>query len=184
MFNLIEIKKRNVCIMGLMGSGKSIIGKDLSKYSNFKFYDTDREIELKTKKSINEIFERDGESYFRKIEEEICLELLTEKNCIISLGGGSIINKKIRKAIEKNSYSIYLQVKLKNLENRLKLSKKRPLINKIENKKKTLENLYNARQKFYEKADFIVNNDNDKSQALEKIKLRLNSYAKKNVHKE
>ena len=51
------------------------------EYSNFKFYDTDREIELKTKKSINEIFESDGELYFRKIEEEICLELLTEKNC-------------------------------------------------------------------------------------------------------
>ena len=62
--------------MGLMGSGKSIIGKDLSKYLNLKFYDTDKEIELKTKKSINEIFEEYGESYFRDIEEKICIELL------------------------------------------------------------------------------------------------------------
>ena len=183
MFNLIEIKKKNVCIMGLMGSGKSIIGKDLSKYSKLKFYDTDKEIELITKKSINEIFEEYGESYFRKIEEKICLELLTKNNCIISLGGGSIINKNIRKAINLNSYSIYLEVKLDNLENRLKSSKKRPLLNKNSNNKETLENLYNQRRKFYEKADFIVNNDNDKSQVLEKIKFKLNSYAKENKHK-
>ena len=183
MLNLVEIKKKNVCIMGLMGSGKSIIGKDLSKYSNLKFYDTDKEIELITKKSINEIFEKDGESYFRKIEEKICLKLLTKNNCIISLGGGSIINKKIRKAIIQNSYSIYLQVKIDNLENRLKSSKKRPLLNKHSNKRETLENLYNERRKFYEKADFIVNNDNDKSQVLEKIKFKLNSYAKENKYK-
>ncbi len=183
MFNLIEIKKKNVCIMGLMGSGKSIIGKDLSKYSNLKFYDTDKEIELKTKKSINEIFEKDGESYFRKIEEKICLELLSKNNCIISIGGGSIINKKIREAINQNSYSIYLQVKLNNLENRLKSSNKRPLLNNQSKKKEILENLYYERRKFYEKADFIVNNDNDKSQVLEKIKFKLNSYAKENKYK-
>ena len=183
MLNLIEIKKKNICIMGLMGSGKSIIGKDLGKYSKLKFYDTDKEIELITKKSINEIFEKDGESYFRQIEEKICLKLLTKNNCIISLGGGSIINKNIRKAINQNSYSIYLKVKLDNLENRLKSSKKRPLLNKNTNNKETLENLYNQRRKFYEKADFIVNNDNDKSQVLEKIKFKLNSYAKENNHR-
>ena len=183
MFNLIEIKKKNVCIMGLMGSGKSIIGKDLSKYSKLKFYDTDKEIELITKKKINEIFKNEGESYFRKIEEKICLELLTKNDCIISLGGGSIINKKIRKAINLNSYSIYLKVKIDNLENRLKSSKKRPLLNINSNNKETLENLYNERRKFYEKADFIVNNDNDKSQVLEKIKFKINSYAKENKHK-
>ena len=131
MFDLTKIKKKNICIMGLMGSGKSIIGKDLSKYLNLKFYDTDKEIELKTKKSINTIFEEEGESYFRDIEEKICIELLTNDNCVISLGGGSIINKKIRKSIKQNSYSIYLQVKLNNLLNRLKSSKKRPLLNKI-----------------------------------------------------
>ena len=182
MLDLSKTKKKNICIIGLMGSGKSIIGKELSKSLDLKFYDTDKEIELITKKSINEIFEKDGESYFRKIEEKICLQLLTKNNCIISLGGGSIINKNIRKAINQNSYSIYLEVKLDNLENRLKSSKKRPLLNKSTNNKETLENLYNQRRKFYEKADFIVNNDNDKSQVLEKIKFKLNSYAKENKH--
>ena len=177
MFDLTEIKKKNICIMGLMGSGKSIIGKDLSKHLNLKFYDTDREIELKTKKSISAIFKDEGELYFRKIEEKICLELLAHDDCVISLGGGSVINKKIRNIIKKNSYSIYLEVRLDCLLERLKSSKKRPLLDKNVNKREILKDLYNFRRKFYEKADFIVNNDKDKFQVIEKIKTELKSYA-------
>ena len=176
MFNLVEIKKKNVCIMGLMGSGKSIIGKDLSRYSNLKFYDTDREIELKMKKSISTIFKEEGESFFREIELKVCTDLLTNDNCVISLGGGSIINREIRKMIKINSYSIYLQVKLNNLLERLKSSKKRPLLNTKLNKRETLQNLYNDRRKFYEKADLIVKNNNDKFKVLEKIESELKLY--------
>ena len=177
MFDLTKIDKKNICIMGLMGSGKSIIGNDLSKYLKLNFYDTDKEIELSTKKSISKIFKENGETYFRNIEEKICTEILTHDNCVISLGGGSIINDKIRKAIKRNSYSIYLQVKLKNLLSRLKSSKKRPLLNNNIDQKVTLENLYIKRQKFYEKADLIVNNDYDKFHVLEKIKSELKLYA-------
>ena len=178
MLDLSEINKKNICIMGLMGSGKSVIGKDLSKYLNLKFYDTDTEIEIKTKMKISEIFEEEGESYFRDIEEKICIELLSRDNCVISLGGGSIINKNIRKQIKINSYSIYLQVKLGNLLNRLKFSKKRPLLTKNLSKKEILENLFEKRKQFYEKADLIINNDNDKFEVLEKIKIKLCEYAK------
>tara|TARA_E500000178_G_C16625653_1_gene575311 strand:+ start:129 stop:623 length:495 start_codon:yes stop_codon:yes gene_type:complete len=164
--------------MGLMGSGKSIIGKDLGKYLKLKFYDTDKQIELEAKKSINAIFEEDGETYFRDIEEKICIELLEHNNCVISLGGGSIINSRIRKAIIQNSYSIYLKVKLDNILNRIKTLHKRPLLNKKLNKREILQNLYYNRKKFYEKADLIVKNDNDKFIALEKIKSELKSYAK------
>ena len=177
MFDLSKIKKKNICIIGLMGSGKSIIGKDLSKYLNLKFYDTDKEIELITKKSISEIFKEEGESYFRDVEEKICIDLLTKHNCVISLGGGSIINSKIRKTIKKNSYSIYLQVKISNLLNRLKSSKKRPLLNENQDRGEILQKIYNDRQQFYKKADFIVDNDNDKFQVIREIKSKLNSYA-------
>ena len=178
MFDLTEIKKKNICIIGLMGSGKSIIGKDLSNYLNFKFYDTDKQIELKTKKSINSIFEDDGETFFRNVEEKVCLRLLSKNNCVISLGGGSIINEKIRQSIKQNSYSIYLQVKLNNLLNRLESSKKRPLLNNNINKKETLVNLFNERRKFYESADFIVDNNKDKLQVLKSIKYKLSLYEK------
>ena len=177
MLDLSEINKKNICIMGLMGSGKSVIGKDLSKNLNLKFYDTDKEIELKTNKSIRKIFEENGESYFRDIEEKICIEILTIDNCVISLGGGSIISKKIRKIIKKNSYSIYLKVKLNNLQNRLKFSKKRPLLNNNSNKSEIMQRLLKDRQKYYEKADLIINNDGDKSQSLKEIKSQLNKYA-------
>ena len=178
MLDLNNIKKKNICIIGLMGSGKSVIGKDLSKYLNFKFFDTDKEIELKEKKSISKIFEDNGESYFRKIEEKICLEILTHDNCVISLGGGSIINKRIRNILKRNSYTIYLKVKLSNLVNRVKFSKKRPLLNKELDKVDIFKNLYNERQEFYEKADFTVNNDYSKSEVLKSIKSKLNSYGK------
>ncbi len=176
MFDLNKIKKKNICIIGLMGSGKSIIGKDLSEYLNLKFYDTDKEIELKTNRSISKIFEEQGEPYFRTIEEKICIKLLSQNNCVISLGGGSIINRNIRKEIKQNSYSIFLQVKLSNLLKRLKTSKKRPLLNNKIDNKETLKNLFEDRRKFYEKADFIVNNNNDKFQVLEKIKSELSQY--------
>ena len=102
--------------------------------------------------------------------------MLNQNNCVISLGGGSIINRKIRNSIKKNSHSIYLQVKLKNLLIRLKSSNKRPLLNNNLNKREVLENLYNDRRKFYEEADLIVSNDSDKLQVLRKIKYKLNLY--------
>ena len=178
MLDLSVINKKNICIMGLMGSGKSIIGKDLSKNLNLKFYDTDKEIELMTNKKISAIFKEEGESYFRDIEEKVCIEILTINNCVISLGGGSIISKKIRKIIKQNSYSIYLQVKLNNLQKRLRFSKKRPLLSNNLNKSEILENLLRERQKYYEKADLIVNNDGDKFQVLNQIKSKLNIHAK------
>ena len=177
MLDLSVINKKNICIMGLMGSGKSIIGKNLSKNLNLKFYDTDKEIEIKTNKKISTIFKEEGESYFRDIEEKVCIEILTNDNCVISLGGGSIISKKIRKIIKKNSYSIYLQVTLNNLLNRLKFSRKRPLLNNNSNKNEIMQKLLRDRQKYYEKADLIINNNGDKFQTLNQIKSQLNNYA-------
>ena len=177
MLDLSVINKKNICIMGLMGSGKSIIGKDLSKNLNLKFYDIDKEIELMTNKKISAIFKEEGESYFRDIEEKVCIEILNINNCVVSLGGGSIISKKTRKIIKNNSFSIYLQVNLKNLQNRLKFSKKRPLLNKNLNNSEILKNILKDRQKYYEKADLIINNDNDKSQTLKEIKSQLKKYA-------
>ena len=82
MIDLNNLKKKNICIIGLMGSGKSLIGKELSRYLNLKFFDTDKEIELKIQKNINTIFKEEGEKYFRDIEEKICMKLLTHNNCV------------------------------------------------------------------------------------------------------
>jgi shikimate kinase len=75
-----------------MGSGKSVIGRDLSKKLDIAFIDTDTEIEKEVGLTIDLIFKNHGEDYFRSVEEKICLKFLKNENCIISLGGGSVIN--------------------------------------------------------------------------------------------
>ena len=164
---------KNICLIGLMGSGKSVIGKNLSNLYNISYFDTDIEIEKIEGKSINTIFTDYGENYFRNIEEKICLKILNNENCIISLGGGSVTNSKIRNMIDKNSYSIYLKVDIDILEKRLKYSKKRPLL-KVKNKKKIIMELYKQRKKFYENADLIIENNFDKKEIVTNISESIN----------
>ena len=164
--------KINICLVGMMGSGKSIIGKEISKIYNIKFYDTDEEIEKKEGKTINKIFLDKGEDYFRKIEEEISIFYLKKRNCVVSIGGGGVCNLNIRNTIEAKSYSIYLKVDINILNKRLHNSKKRPLLNK-ENRFTTLNEIYDSRKKFYSKADLLIENNFDKKSILNKIKVSI-----------
>ena len=156
-----------------MGSGKSVIGKDLSRILKVKHFDSDNEIEKNQGTSINYIFKNYGESHFRKIEEEICIDLLNRKNVVISLGGGSIINGNIRKIIKSSSLSIYLKVNLDVLSKRLNSSNKRPLLKNVDKKDK-LNQLYNERKEYYNKADLVIENNFEKNDILKKIKSKLN----------
>ena len=163
---------KNICLIGMMGSGKSIIGKEISKIYNIEFYDSDLEIEKKTDIKINKIFEKFGENYFRNVEEEICEKLLKKENCVISLGGGSICSKKIRNLIKKYSYSIYLKVNTDILLKRLNNSVKRPLLNNV-NKKNKLEEIFINRKNYYNSANLIIENNFDKKNIIAKIKKNL-----------
>ena len=168
----ITIKKKNISLIGLMGSGKSMIGKHLAKEFGLKFYDSDVEIEKITKKSINLIFEEYGEPYFREIESKVCLNLLNEKNCIISLGGGAILDKKIRNKIKSNSYCIYLKVKIDELIQRLKRTTRRPLLKNVDVKLK-IDTLYKNRKIYYNKANLIIENNGNKNETIDIIKNKL-----------
>ena len=160
--------KKNICLMGLMGSGKTVIGKNIGQFYKLDFYDTDNEIQNNIGININLIFLKYGEKYFRELEENICLKLLEKKGCIISLGGGSICNSKIRKAIKENSHSIYLKVSIDSLALRLANSRKRPLLKNVDKKQK-LQELFNNRKIFYNKADLIVDNNFDKKEVISEI---------------
>ena len=164
--------KINICLVGMMGSGKSIIGKEISKIYKIKFYDTDEEIVKREGKTINRIFLDEGEEYFRKIEKEVSIFYLKKRNCVVSIGGGGICNLNIRDIIKENSYSIYLKVDINILLKRLNNSKKRPLLNK-DNRFKTLKEIYESRKKFYNKADLLIENNFDKKDILDKIKLNI-----------
>tara|TARA_B100000941_G_scaffold188123_1_gene135469 strand:- start:7 stop:483 length:477 start_codon:yes stop_codon:yes gene_type:complete len=151
-----------------MGSGKSVIGKELSKLYNIDFLDSDQIIEERTGKKISFIFKNYGEIYFREIEEKICLKILEKENCVIALGGGSIISPKVRELMYKNSFSIYLKVDIKTLIDRIKNNRKRPLLNNVD-KNKVLETLYHQRKKFYSEANLIIENNFEKQVILHKI---------------
>ena len=160
--------KINITLCGMMGSGKSAIGKILANKLNYNFIDVDKMIEIKTKKTIKEIFEENGEEYFRDLEEKITIDILNNKKTIVSLGGGAIINKNIRNFIIKNSFNIYLKVDIDFLTKRLQNSKTRPLIYK-KNLKKELITLINQRESYYLKADLIVNNEKNIIETTESI---------------
>ena len=155
--NIMDKQKKNIALMGHMGSGKSVLGKLISKQLNFNHVDSDKLIEKKSNKTINEIFQTRGESYFRSIEENVILETIYQKKLILSLGGGSILSPKVRKALKDNFLTVFLDVDFTILLKRLKKSKRRPLIHdtNVEEKIKELDAI---RRKFYLLADITLKN--------------------------
>ena len=152
-----ELGKKNIAIMGHMGSGKSLTGKILAKQLGFQHLDSDLEIIKLTNKSINQIFEEKGEQYFRSVETKTLRSLIGKKNVIISLGGGSILDKLIRDKLIKKSITVFLDTSLKVLEKRLKKSVKRPLLKNVDIKRKLKELDFN-RRRYYLQADIIIQN--------------------------
>jgi shikimate kinase len=139
----------------MMGSGKSTIGYLLSKSANLSYIDIDKFIEKETGLKIYNIFEKNGEAYFRNLEEKITLKLLKSKRRIISLGGGGFINKNIRKEVLNNNLSFWLNWKNSTIVKRILKSKKRPIaINSNEN---DLKKLISDRSKIYSEAHFKIN---------------------------
>tara|TARA_B110000967_G_scaffold20424_1_gene19041 strand:- start:5468 stop:5977 length:510 start_codon:yes stop_codon:yes gene_type:complete len=148
--------KKNLALTGMMGVGKSTIGSTLSKRLLMQFADVDKIIENKLKMTVNEIFNVNGESFFRKQEEQITLQEAKKNNTVISLGGGAFVNTKIRKEILRNTKSFWLDLDLELIEKRLINSQKRPLLDG-NNLTKTLEKIYNERKKTYSMADHKIN---------------------------
>ena len=147
--------KKNIVFLGLMGSGKSTIGRGLSKKLNLDFYDTDKEIEKDMGQKIARIFDESGERIFRDVEKKITLKLLDKKNTIIALGGGGFEESKIRKLILNKCISIWLKCDFNILEKRCRLSKNRPLLSN-KNIKVEFKRLDKIRQKNYSKAKFTI----------------------------
>jgi len=152
----------------MMGSGKSSIGYLVSKKLNLGFMDIDSLIEEETEMSILDIFEEKGESYFRSLEEKITLKTLKNSNHVVSLGGGSFMNNKIRKEILTNHFSFWLSWDESVLIKRVKDSKKRPLAFKSTNDE--IKQLIKKRSKIYSKAQFKINcNKLTKTEIVKKI---------------
>ena len=162
-------KLTRISLTGMMGSGKTSIGKLLAKKINLPFYDSDEDIEDKLSLKISEIFETYGEILFREQEEKICIDILKKEKFVLALGGGAITNVKIRDSIAKNSLLIYLKTDENILFDRLKNDKSRPLL-KGTNLKKQINSILEDREKLYSKSNIIIeNNVNDIEAVVEEI---------------
>ena len=161
--------KKNLVLTGMMGVGKSTIGKKLAKKLKLKFIDIDQIIEIKEKSTIREIFEKKGENYFRKIEKNITLEKLKENNLVIALGGGAFINSSLRKKIKESCISFWLDLKVEILLDRLKNVTKRPLLDK-DQLEQTINKIYSERKKIYNESNFRIKcNSMNKDEIVYKI---------------
>ena len=140
----------------MMGVGKTTVGKSLAQELSYSFIDVDRLIEDREGCRINIIFKNKGENYFRKVETEITLKELKKNKAVISLGGGSFLNKIIRDKIKKNSISFWLDLSIEKIVQRLKKTKKRPLLFK-KNIAETVKKIYLVRKRTYNEADFRIN---------------------------
>ena len=151
--------KKNLTLTGMMGVGKTTVGKALSEHLLMEFLDVDTIIEKKLNLTVQKIFEKKGEAFFREVEEEVTLQTLKDKNTIISLGGGAFMNPKIRDCVISNTKSYWLYLNLDLLEKRLINSRKRPLlINK--NIRLDLEKIYNERKSTYSLANYKIDCNN------------------------
>ena len=160
--------KKNLVLLGMMGSGKSIIGNLISKKLKLEFIDIDNVIEEEANMNITEIFLKKGENFFRNLEEKITIKSLESSNVVISLGGGGFVNEKIRKEVITNNFSFWLNWNNTTLFNRIKNSYKRPITFYLSNQK--LLELIEKRKKIYSKADFEINcNKLSKTEIVKKI---------------
>ena len=148
-----------------MGSGKSTIGPILANTIGWDFFDLDRVIEKKTGKKIREIFEQDGEDFFRQIETESLKELSIRNKVIVSLGGGTIVSVENLKILKNTGKIIYLKMSMEAALGRLKYKRDRPALKNFAedfSEKKlrdTIDNLMKLRTGYYEQADFTIDTD-------------------------
>lgn len=146
---------RNLILVGLMGAGKSAIGRMAANRLGIPFIDTDAEIERVSRMSISELFAAYGEEEFRALETRVIKRLLKTGPRVISTGGGAFINERTRRQIKRGGVSLWLRAELDVLWERVNKRDTRPLL-KTENPKQTLENLMIARYPIYADADLTV----------------------------
>ena len=154
-----QFLSKSIVLIGLMGSGKSAIGKILSEKIGVPLSDTDKIIETEVGKTVYEIFNDPGEKYFRQLEEKVVGRVLDEAAHIISTGGGSILSSKTRSVIKSKSFSIWVQCDVNIISNRILEQEERPLL-KNKNILDTLIEKNEERIEFYRQADSRIFNEN------------------------
>ena len=144
-----------VSLVGLPGSGKSTVGRQVSKRLNLGFFDSDLVIEQRLGCSIREFFEREGELAFRVIEQEVLGELLHRDNCVVSTGGGVVLLQANRDKLGQHRKTIYLHCAPEEIFRRLRHDQNRPLL-QVANPLEKLKELYALRDPLYREVAHCV----------------------------
>jgi len=170
-----------IYLCGFMGTGKSVVGKNLAYRLGFPFLDMDEEIEKEEGISIPRIFKEKGETYFRDKEKEWVRKIITMNNVVVSLGGGTIVNEDNFRLLEDTGVLILLEASPEVIFNRTKSFSHRPLL-EVENPKERIKELLNKRRFYYNRVSIKVDTDNlSVDEVTEKILKILDEY-KRNSH--
>lgn len=160
------MKKKLVFLTGFMASGKSTVAPILANTLGWNFVDLDRMIESRCNKKINEIFDSEGEKYFREQEKMILAEVINYDQYIIALGGGTIANQSNLDLVKKNGCLVYLESSAEEAYKRLRFKRDRPVLKYESDSEPTKDQYLNrindileSRKKFYDQADVKVNTD-------------------------
>ena len=145
-----------ISLVGLPGSGKSTVGRQLARRLQLPFFDSDHVIEERLGYSIREAFERDGEAYFRDMEEAVLDELSENPRAVISTGGGAVLRPGTRQRLHSRGQSVYLNSTPDELFRRLRHDVNRPLL-QVADPLTRLRDLYTVRDPLYrETAHFVI----------------------------
>ena len=149
------IVKKTIVMVGMMGAGKTAVGRALAVRLGVPFLDSDEEIATAANMSIAEIFERDGEAFFRDKESKVIERLLREERGVLSTGGGAFLAARNRDIISEIGVSVWLKADLPLLWSRVKHKDTRPLL-RTDNPRATLSALYDSRVPLYALSDIAV----------------------------
>lgn len=138
-----------------MGTGKTVVGAELAKKKKWQFIDLDQLIELKERRSIRDIFAKDGEPYFRRLEKQALKDVAKEKKFVVACGGGIVINEENIKIMQDSGFIICLSAKPEVIIKRTSGTVERPLLN-VKNPKEKIELLLKLRSPYYAKADRTI----------------------------
>ncbi len=173
---------RTLFLVGMMGCGKSSLGRRLARIYSIPFIDADDEIEKAGGGDICYLFQRYGESDFRRIETRIMQRLLAGKVCILASGGGAFISEETRKAVARRAVSVFLDAHVDTLIRNTSGRTHRPLLN-VDNPAQVISELLNQRRRFYEQADICVKyKEETMGQLLRILVTRINQFATGETH--
>jgi shikimate kinase len=144
-----------IALVGLPGAGKTTIGRNLARMVNLEFIDTDQLIESRLGSTIRELFDQEGEAAFRKIEASTIEELSERHNCVLSTGGGAVLEEANRQHLSTRFRCVYLRATPQDLFRRLRNDKKRPLL-QVSDPLQTITRLFEARDPLYLQVARIV----------------------------